>query len=291
MVRLLVCGLLEFDSGKTWTVVGLARYLVERGYNVEVYKPVAGHNLWYSSKGVQYTRRLGVLVGDDVATYIEVLGVSEPHKINPIDLALAIPRLRGLDSRSMSEYRMALQSQDKILVLARFTDPVTGSTTHYLVADNLDRIAPSTRKLVEELALKLRAQEIELKPLLALLSSKHVAEILEFGATLLEKQADILIIESFNNALEPYWGLLNKTDLILVIAPGYAIALHNVDTVREIATRLTQLLGAQGLRTSLVLEKPEIAAEAELIEVEYVREAGEHMKKLGEYVEKTLLKR
>jgi len=238
-----VCGLLEFDSGKTWATVGLARYLIEQGYNVEVYKPVAGHNLWYSSKGVRYTRKLGILVGDDVATYIEVLGVSEPHRANPVDLALAIPRLRGLDSRSMSEYRLAFQSQDKILTLARFTDPITGNTTHYLVIDNLDKIASSTRKLVEELTLKLKTQKTRLKPLLAFLSSKHVAEVLEFGATLLEKQADVLIIESFNNVLEPYGGLLAKTDLIIVVTPGYAIVLHDVETVKEIAMRLSQLLG------------------------------------------------
>ncbi|HIP65400.1 MAG TPA: hypothetical protein EYH08_02600 [Pyrodictium sp.] len=288
MARLLVCGLLEFDSGKTWATVGLARYLIERGYNVEVYKPVAGHNLWYSSKGVRYTRKLGVLVGDDVATYIEVLGVSEPHRVNPIDLALAIPRLRGLDSRSMSEYRLAFQSQDKILTLARFTDPITGNTTHFLVVDNLDRIAPSTRKLVEELTLKLKTQKTELKPLLAFLSSKHVAEVLEFGATLLEKQADVLIIESFNNVLEPYGGLLAKTDLIIVVTPGYAIILHDVETVKEIAMRLSQLLGVEGLRTNLVLEKPEVASTAKLIEIEYLGKPGEQVKKLGRYIEEVL---
>ncbi|HIP65954.1 MAG TPA: hypothetical protein EYH08_05490 [Pyrodictium sp.] len=288
MVRLLVCGLLEFDSGKTWTVVGLARYLMERGYNVEVYKPVAGHNLWYSSKGVRYTRKLGILVGDDVATYIEALGVSEPHRVNPIDLALAIPKLRGLDSRSMSEYRLALQSQDKILILARFTDPVTGSTTHYLVVDNLDRIAPSIRKLVEEFTVKLKTQKIELKPLLALLSSRHVAEVLEFGATMLEKQADILIIESFNNVLEPYGGLLSKVDLIIVVAPGYAIVLRDVKTVREIAMKLSQLLGIEGLRTNLVLEKPEVASTAKLVEIEYLGKLGEQVEKLGRYVEEIL---
>ena len=288
MARLLVCGLLEFDSGKTWATVGLARYLIERGYNVEVYKPVAGHNLWYSSKGVRYTRKLGVLVGDDVATYIEVLGVSEPHRVNPIDLALAIPRLRGLDSRSMSEYRLAFQSQDKILTLARFTDPITGNTTHFLVVDNLDRIAPSTRKLVEELTLKLKTQKTELKPLLAFLSSKHVAEVLEFGATLLEKQADVLIIESFNNVLEPYGGLLAKTDLIIVVTPGYAIILHDVETVKEIAMRLSQLLGVEGLRTNLVLEKPEVASTAKLIEIEYLGKPGEQVKKLGKYIEEAL---
>ena len=288
MVRLLVCGLLEFDSGKTWATVGLARYLIERGYNVEVYKPVAGHNLWYSSKGIRYTRKLGILVGDDVATYVEVLGVSEPHKINPIDLALAIPRLRGLDSRSMSEYRLALQSQDKILVLARFTDPVTGNTAHYLVVDNLDRIAPAVRKLVEELAAKLKTQKIELKHLLALLSSRHVAEILEFGATLLEKQADILIIESFNNVLEPYGGLLAKVDLVIVVAPGYAIVLHDVKTVRETAIKLSQLLGVEGLRTNLVLEKPEVASTAKLVEIEYLGKVGERVEKLGKYIEEIL---
>ena len=288
MARLLVCGLLEFDSGKTWATVGLARYLIERGYNVEVYKPVAGHNLWYSSKGVRYTRKLGVLVGDDVATYIEVLGVSEPHRVNPIDLALAIPRLRGLDSRSMSEYRLAFQSQDKILTLARFTDPITGNTTHYLVIDNLDKIASSTRKLVEELTLKLKTQKTRLKPLLAFLSSKHVAEVLEFGATLLEKQADVLIIESFNNVLEPYGGLLAKTDLIIVVTPGYAIILHDVETVKEIAMRLSQLLGVEGLRTNLVLEKPEVASTAKLIEIEYLGKPGEQVKKLGRYIEEVL---
>lgn len=288
MARLLVCGLLEFDSGKTWATVGLARYLIERGYSVEVYKPVAGHNLWYSSKGVRYTRKLGVLVGDDVATYIEVLGVSEPHRVNPIDLALAIPRLRGLDSRSMSEYRLAFQSQDKILTLARFTDPITGNTTHFLVVDNLDRIAPSTRKLVEELTLKLKTQKTELKPLLAFLSSKHMAEVLEFGATLLEKQADVLIIESFNNVLEPYGGLLAKTDLIIVVTPGYAIILHDVETVKEIAMRLSQLLGVEGLRTNLVLEKPEVASTAKLIEIEYLGKPGEQVKKLGRYIEEVL---
>jgi len=42
------------------------------------------------------------------------------------------------------------------------------------------------------------------------------------------------------------------------------------------------------LRTNLVLEKPEVASTAKLIEIEYLGKPGEQVKKLGKYIEEAL---
>lgn len=95
MVKILISGLLVYDSGKTWLAISLAKRLKGYGHRVGIYKPIAGHNAWTQYKTVVISKKLGILVGEDVFNYISILGMGKEiiPFMNPIDILLAPPEV------------------------------------------------------------------------------------------------------------------------------------------------------------------------------------------------------
>lgn len=80
----LVNGLLTYDSSKTYVAIALAKALVERGFKVSAFKPLAGHFARYQFNAMLYSLKYGVLVGEDVLKHKDLLGLaSEIESVNP----------------------------------------------------------------------------------------------------------------------------------------------------------------------------------------------------------------
>ncbi|HDI02231.1 MAG TPA: ATPase, partial [Ignisphaera sp.] len=117
----LIIGLLVHDSGKTWFSISLARYALEKGYRVAIYKPVAGHSAWFQYHTLARSRELGVLVGQDVSLYLEHLGISvnDIAIVNPIDILIApISVEEYAKTGDFESYIADLENQMKQAVLA-----------------------------------------------------------------------------------------------------------------------------------------------------------------------------
>ncbi|WP_058370958.1 hypothetical protein [Pyrodictium occultum] len=177
VLRVLVSGLLEHDSGKTWTVVALARALAEKGPRVAIFKPVAGHNLWGSPHALRSSYDRGLLLGNDVYTYLRYLEGVDPGVSNPVALALAYPD--PLAFKGPSQYLAAISDTRSMLVLARVQDCGRGAARHYVFPNSLARLTGTLRSEVERLAARLGAEPSEPGWLLDWLAGPKAEELLE----------------------------------------------------------------------------------------------------------------
>jgi len=253
---ILVAGLLTYDSGKTWFSIGLAKSLGERGYSIGVFKPVAGHNLWSQFHSFMYSFERGVLIGEDVAKYSRILGFAEVHIINPIDVLLSPPDPVSYIARSgVDEYFADLEDQFRQMVLARYTNCYTGSFKHYIFRENVKKMAPQIQMLLEGFAAKVKAEEVELQQFINLLKSQDVEKNLEECQRKVCSHSDVVIVESFNDAITPYPRLLSTVSAVIVTMPT-AIAIYtNVEKLREVVIENVKRLGEVGLKAGVTIMK------------------------------------
>lgn len=266
VLRVLVSGLLELDSGKTWTVIALAKHLRELGLRVSVFKPVAGHNLWGSVKALKKSIEVGMLVGNDVTAYMEYLGGIKPGPSNPIALALAYPD--PLSFRGVAQYLSMLSDTASMLVLARVYDCKRNIARHYVFVENVARLTNSVRRKIEDLAEKFKAVPADPRSMLESLSGHGAVPILEGCREVLEEGLDVLIIESFNNAVAPYTRVVDLVDFYIIVAPG-RLMLYSGDRLRNVygilggASRVDRLLSVLS-RSLVTLELPLVENPTEL---------------------------
>ncbi|ABM81049.1 hypothetical protein [Hyperthermus butylicus] len=238
-IKLLVSGLLELESGKTWFTVGLATALRTLGARVMAYKPVAAYNIWSSWDPVESSLRHGILAGNDALIYIEQLGDSNIHLVNPVSLMLAYPD--PLLFSGVAQYLARISSIEGMVVLARFSSCAEGSAVHYYVPENVERLGPSFRKIVEELVKATGATPISASRLVEKLSTASAAENLAACLTILDRSYDVVVIESFNNAVVPFAGLEGRVDYFIVVAPGRAIVFDG-DKLRKVSEIVSGLV-------------------------------------------------
>ena len=220
-MKILVNGLLENNSGKTWTILALHNALRSKGFRVGLYKPISGHSGWRQFNTVLKSIEKRILVCEDVLKYLEYTKAEYPIElINPIDFLL-IPTDFNI-FRSISEYLMSLENQYRQGVLVRISG-FKGATNHYRVIDNCDRVATSLKPWLDKLIKIFNPIDIDLKQLFNILSTEYVDKILDNSLKMLDKENDMVLIESFNNASIPYKKIIHYIDKILTVTPGYII--------------------------------------------------------------------
>ncbi len=228
---ILVAGLLAFDSGKTWLGASLAACASRRGVRVAAFKPVGAFNLWLGYHHfVEGVERYGLLAGGDALTYSKVLNMN-PANVNPVALATAFPD--PLQLPGASYYLSVVGDLAGTLVLARL--PTARGEEHLVAVDNLEKLPPRLRAAVRDAAAKLHARTAESREILALVSSDRVAGLLDESYARISSSSDVVIVESFNDALVPYTGprLLSSIDLLVVTAPGRALV-YSGDRLRRV---------------------------------------------------------
>ncbi len=224
----LITGLLTFDSGKTWFTYNAANYALSKGLRVSIYKPVAGHDAWTQYHTVEISRELKLLLGHDVSLYAELLRVkpSELRLVNPIDLLLSPLDVEPY-LNSMESFYRGMENQFSRIVLSRVSKCREGASSHFLVKENIAKVPRFLRDEINSLAEELNAEAIDLKTLLSLLTSREASIELSYCLEELAEGRDLVLVESFNNAVLPYMDLRNSVSKIVVVSAGKALIYDN----------------------------------------------------------------
>ncbi len=234
---ILVIGLLRYDAGKTTWVMELIELLKEYGVKVIPFKPVGGHNAWYQYNTIKYSIELGTLVGEDAYKLAKVSGLTNMIEIlSPVDVLLAPPD----PSLYENDYRRYIDDSsllEKQAILARITLPYgeVYTTTHYVIEDNYVKTIKSLRTDLEILKNKIKnVTRTTSQIFLKLLESSTIIAGLSLIQERLEKESDVLIIESFNNVALPIPSAI-KADYVFVVAPGKILLYKGDDYRRALA--------------------------------------------------------
>jgi len=248
-----VSGLIPYDAGKTWFILGLVEALRRLGLRVAVYKPVAAHNLWFSPRTVVKSIELKLLVGNDILAYYERGVVGEITKSNPVALGL-VPR-DLLATSSLDEYLESFEDLLKVLVLARFTECSSGVIKHLVIQENLEKTPPLVRSSIEDLARTLNSIESSIEEVLNYLRSETLTRNLNVCLEELSSSVDLTIVESFNDAVIPYTSLLDKLNTLIVVTPGRILLYSESDQLKRTISNNFATLGEEGYRARYLVKQ------------------------------------
>jgi predicted P-loop ATPase/GTPase len=196
--------------------------LAEESQSVEYFKPLSGHNYWYNHEHTKTCLQNGVLASKDAMEAREVLGPKSPIELaNPVH-NLFVPMRLEKPFQNLTN-TLGLAGASSVLTLERFSRPdASGIDTTVLVA----------QRLVEEERLIIKQEEVGMLTRGAsILSVNNLEEVQEFerlnfeehvtdSFTEVEKSADVVIIEGFNNTVWP-WDGLEQVDAVLLISPAH----------------------------------------------------------------------
>ncbi len=258
-MKILVTGLLPYDSGKTEFIRSLAESLREDGYRVLYFKPVGGHNGWYQPDTITHSFELRVLVGHDAYTVTEDLGLLDiVDVLSPIDfLTLPIdPLSSGLSMRSYVDY---MSMSLKTVILLRMTrvwlegGVFKRSHLYVFCRDTYDRLNNYLKSTVDELVGVFR----DSNSIIVEANTDYVEKIMSSPATYsVSDEAlkqlggyDVLFIEGYNNVAAPTYASLD-VDYVFIVSPGKAVMYRGRDYRRGV-----ELLSYRGLPWTITTDK------------------------------------
>ncbi len=255
MVRVLISGLLTYDSGKTWLGITLAKRLLSHGVSVGVYKPIAGHNAWSQYSTVVESFKRGVLVGEDVLKYTSILKDVDIELMNPIDILLAPPDPLIYPGINIYSYLYDIENQFGQIVLARISLCLKRVTQHLMFKNNVRRVAPPLRDELEQLSAKLNAIEDSLDSFIQRLRSSDIENELMGCLERIELGRDVILIESFNNAIAPFRRILDDIDVLLVVAPSIVAIYRDDRAIIKAVNEAVNRYGEKGFEAVHLLSR------------------------------------
>ncbi len=209
-MKLLIVGLLPFDSGKTSLAVSLIAEAVERGLDVGVCKPVTAFSGWYHYRSLRRSLEFGKLVGEDVSKLHDVAGSSDPIEIeSPVVLMHMPPDPERVEWKSSFYTNLGEQ-----MVAMRITTP--DRTVHYYFPSNLGRLTETMRRQALALIESLRPAPEEMECVDDVLM--NLGKFADECVKLIHSKHEFTVVESYNNASAPTWSSLNS-DVVLLVAP------------------------------------------------------------------------
>ncbi|MEM1541301.1 MAG: hypothetical protein QW101_02080 [Ignisphaera sp.] len=258
-MKVLITGLMVYDSGKTWFTVTLARKLISKGFKISIYKPVSGHSLWHQYSTIVESIEKGMLFGEDILKYGEVLDIRDSKRLalmNPIDILFApLDIVKYIDDRNIEKALVDLDNQFLQMILARVSFCPDGITKHYVFGENTSRTTQTVREVIESLAKKFNAIETDVMSFNRLLQSKEVDDKLSTCLEMLTKGNDAVLIESFNNSLIPYMGLIKEEiDLLFVVYPSVVLIYRSsIKDLMRFVTQNIHIYGGKALVTDVLV--------------------------------------
>ena len=221
-MRVLLAGMNSFDSGKTQFAIRLSKLLSNEFQSIEYFKPLSGHNYWYHHDHTRTCMQKGILASLDTMRVREFLKPKSPLDLaNPVH-SLFVPMRLEKPMQNLTN-TLGLAGASSILTLERFSRPEDSRIeTTVLVA----------QKLVEEERLIIKQEEVGMLTRgAAILSVSNLEEVQEFerlnferhvseSFAEVEKSAEVVIIEGFNDAAWPWDGLEN-VDAVLLVSPAH----------------------------------------------------------------------
>ena len=233
--KILVTGMNPFDSGKTQLAKSIGESILASGQSVEYFKPISGHNYWNNYEHTKRCFEEGLLASKDAMDVRAHLNLSSELALaNPIHTLFAPARSERPLKNVMST--LGLAGWSSVLVAERFSIPDNGKIdTTVLLAEELVEMEEVIVEF-EEIGKLTRgagilpisnfedAQRFEFQHF-----ENHVSKSFE----VIEKPADWVIIESFNDSPWP-WDGLTVVDAVLVTGPGVVFT-YNPERFRKAA--------------------------------------------------------
>ncbi len=221
-IRVLLVGMSSFDSGKTQVAIQLSKALSADNYSIEYFKPLSGHNYWYNYDHTKVCLDKRILVSMDTMRVREFINPKSPIELaNPIHTLFVPMRMeKPLENLTSS---LGLSGSSSILTMMRFSRPTDSSIdTTILVA----------QRLVEEERLIIKQEEVGmLSTGAAIVQVSDLEGVQEFerlnferhvsdSFSEVERSADVVIIEGFNDAAW-LWDGLDYVDVVLLVSPAH----------------------------------------------------------------------
>ncbi|UCH05645.1 MAG: hypothetical protein JSW05_05630, partial [Candidatus Thorarchaeota archaeon] len=210
-----------FDSGKTTLSIMAAKKATDEGFSVEYFKPLSAHNYWYAYSHTLSCLKREMLFSYDVAKVREAIDSNVHEYIsNPIH-RLYVPSSSEKPLSGVSN-TLGLAGWDSIATMQRMSTPSEeGVQSKTLVAE---RLIDSGKQLLtpnESNRLAMGTQKVEISSLEELQSYEqlHFEEYVSAAFSVVEKTAEVVFIESFNDTAWP-WENLIEVDIVWVIGPG-----------------------------------------------------------------------
>jgi len=222
-IKILINGLLQYDSGKTWFIIGLSKALSRIGYKLGVYKPLSGHNGWIQFHTILESIKRKILICEDVLKYIHYIDREIDIKLtNPIDFLLVPIDIKRYKDDPF-KYINLLDNQYLQTVLIRISDYRENFSNYYRVDENFERSVESLKPWIRKLYEIFDPVNVDIKQLINILTLRYVDEILKYNLKKLDERNDIVLIESYNNASVPYKDIIKDIDLMISVTYGYII--------------------------------------------------------------------
>jgi predicted P-loop ATPase/GTPase len=209
-MKILVNGLLPYDSGKTTFSLMLIRELKAVGIKLFPLKPVAGHNAWYSFNTLLRSYDLGILAGNDALKYYDETN-EDTRKINPFAVLLSPVDLEILNF-SVEYYNSLMTNGYPVMIRIS-----CGNNDKYYATET--HLIPKTIKGV--------LQQIYEKFKPEIVSSNELRETINNSWYIAEsciQHRDDEIIESYNDASAPIPSAIN-VDHVFLVSPAKAFVI------------------------------------------------------------------
>ena len=225
-MKILIAGILPFESGKTTLALGLAREFKSRGFSVGYLKPVAGHNGWFQQDTVDYTRATGVLVGHDAYVVASELGLTREIPIlNPLDI-LTLPLDPFLEDLTLRRYLDYMSSSLRTAVLVRFSK-IGGSglvNDYFVIGESVSRLSSVSLALYNTIISVIGENssftEISIRELEDLMNNPETYKEIDRTTGLLEER-EVVLVEGYNDVSAPTPSSC-ESDYAIAVAPTRA---------------------------------------------------------------------
>jgi predicted P-loop ATPase/GTPase len=223
MVRVLVVGYLEVDSGKTTLAASLVTALRREGFNSVGFKPVGATELWFKPWILEESKRRRLLVTFDGLILEKASRGSLPaHIINPIGGLLAPVDPSKLDWREGFIDVLLAQPHRRLVTLRVTSCTQTGAISFHAVNQSiLSKVADSIAEPLRDLYLALNPppSPVSLGDLEAFMDSDAAI----VADTCLEKleEREVTVVESNSDVAAPTYKSL-QSNLVIVVAPSIA---------------------------------------------------------------------
>jgi len=217
ILRIFICGVLPENSGKTTVAEVLTKWLVDNKFKVTPFKPLSAHSYWWQYDSYLENIKRNMLVSEDAIKLWKASESEIPIEIiNPCDMLLSIPDYSYYGYQRFIKLILERKTFD-LLAIGRFTKVREGRLWRMIyfkgntvLEDNfLEKLMRKANEIIE-----VKSEEEFLN-----LHKIHYNEAVESCYNrVLEYRPDVLIIESFNDAVYPWRGI-EECDLIIAVAP------------------------------------------------------------------------
>lgn len=253
-MKVLVIGVLRYESGKTSVALELLNAFKDVGIDVFPYKPIGGHSGWYQYSTIINSIRLGKLVGEDAYHYAEAINCIECiEQISPLDFLLVPHDIKFYQGR-IRRYIDLVDDIFNQIVLVRLTSIIdeTFQSIHYLIKDNYKYILESMENILRDLIKSIkRVISIDVDTLTSLILNPELYRVLDNILAYHESRHELVLIESFNDVALPIPAAINSS-YIVIVSPG-RILLFDGDSFRKAVKIVSDIFKPLALSTSIIL--------------------------------------